>query len=184
MDANEEYLDSLLNSVLSQDMGGGEGGLDNAQQNSGSEAELEEINNLLKKSDQNQMPDAEMLAILERAESEMPEETSDQDVPDVFDIFSSESVELEESYAKDHAAGETPTSADSMQGEADGEAYLNGLLNGAETDGMPGESGQSGSGEISTDENLLSLDDLQGEEEMMPAEEPAEEENLLSLDDL
>lgn len=180
MDANEEYLDSLLNSVLSQDMGGGEGGLDNAQQNSGSEAELEEINDLLKKSDQNQMPDAEMLAILERAESEMSEETSDQDVPDVFDIFSSESVELEESYAKDHAAGETPTSADGMQGEADGEAYLNGLLNGAKTDDMPGGSGQSGSGGISTDENLLSLDDLQGEEETIPAEE----ENLLSLDDL
>ena len=180
MDANEEYLDSLLNSVLSQDMGGGEGGLDNAQH----EAELKEIHDLLKKSDQNQMPDAEMLAILERAESEMSEEASDQDVPDVFDIFSSESVELEESHAKDHAAGETSTSADSMQGEADGEDYLNGLLNGAETDGMPDGSGQSGSGEISGEENLLSLDDLQDEEEAMSAEEAAGEENLLSLDDL
>ncbi|MDE5819777.1 MAG: hypothetical protein K2I07_10755, partial [Lachnospiraceae bacterium] len=180
MDANEDYLDSLLNSVLSQDFGGGEGGLDNAQQNSGSEAELKEINDLLKKSDQNQMPDAEMLAILERAESEMPEGTSDHDVPDVFDIFSSESVEL----AEDPAAGEMSTPADSMQGGADGEAYLDALLNGAGTVGMPEESGQSGSGETSTEENLLSLDDLQGEEETMPAEEAAGEENLLSLDDL
>ena len=184
MDANEDYLDSLLNSVLSQDMGGGEGGLGNAQQNSGSEAELQEIHDLLKKSDQNQMPDAEMLAILERAESEMSKETSDHDVPDVFDIFSSESVELEEGYAKDRAAGETPTPADSTQGGTDGEAYLDALLNGEETVGIPDESGQSESGEVSTDENLLSLDDLQDEEETLPAEEPAAEENLLSLDDL
>ena len=181
MDANEDYLDSLLNSVMSQDLGGADGGSGNAQQNNGGEAEIKEINDVLKKSE-NQMPHAEMLAMLERAESGAEERASDNDVPDVFDIFSSESVELEE----DYAAGESVT--DGAQKGADSEAYLDALLNGTASDDLTDGNGQMESGAASPDglqsgEDLLSLDSLQSEEKP-PMEGLSGEEDFLSLDSL
>lgn len=127
MDANEDYLDSLLNSVMSQELGGADGGFGGTQQNNGSEAELEEINELLKKSDQNQMPDSDMLAMLEKAESELPDGGLDHDEPDVFDIFSSESVGAEESAILKSGSeiSDGISGRSSVTGE---EAYLDALL--------------------------------------------------------
>ena len=193
MDANEDYLDSLLNAVMSQDTGGKDSGLGGTQQNSGSEAELEEINDLLKKSDQNQMPDADMLAMLEREESEAPEGGSDNDIPDVFDIFSSESVEPEE-----NEIAETPEPASETAGEAltnrgqqaedsefNGETYLDALLNGTGVDGGAAGAEEQPENAHVDSEDMISLDSLQSEEEQPPQEDYAGgEDDLLSLDSL
>ncbi len=200
MDANEDYLDSLLNSVMSQELGGADGGFGGTQQNNGSEAELEEINELLKKSDQNQMPDSDMLAMLEKAESELPDGGLDHDEPDVFDIFSSESVGAEESAILKSGSeiSDGISGRSSVTGE---EAYLDALLNGTGSDLSTETDDQTGDEMISLDslqseeelplvedmlggEDLLSLDNLQSEEELPLVEDMPGGEELLSLDNL
>ncbi len=106
MDSNEDYLDSLLNSVMMQDSKQGADSpdmqinkekaaepLDTATGNS----ELDEIDDLLKKSDQGLGPDDDMLAMLQNAD-QGEDSASDNDAPDAFDIFASEGMEEDPEY--------------------------------------------------------------------------------------
>ncbi len=104
MDTNEDYLDSLLNSVINQDS---QEKSDDSESLSGDhdmtefldtmsgDSELEEINDLLKKSDQSQMLDDDMLAMLEQADQSEPSNSPDN-APEAFDIFASDGLEDEE----------------------------------------------------------------------------------------
>lgn len=114
MDSKEDYLNSLLNSVMSQESKQGGAalntfGLDDDNDvaelldTASGESELDEINNLLKKSDQSQMMDDEMLAMLERADQETEANLSGKNEPEAFDIFASEGLDEEDMYLSDES---------------------------------------------------------------------------------
>lgn len=114
MDSKEDYLNSLLNSVMSQESKQGGAalntfGLDDDNDvaelldTASGESELDEINNLLKKSDQSQMMDDEMLAMLEQADQETEANLSGKNEPEAFDIFASEGLDEEDMYLSDES---------------------------------------------------------------------------------